>query len=178
MARLFMAAGVLLLTLGWAVVSVSADEKKGDKTKAFDHAEFVKKAASGGMLEVELGKVAKQKGVSGEVRKFAERMIEDHTKANKELADVAKAAGYTVPEKLLPKHQEHLDMFKKDTSKNFDAQYVKHMLKDHEEDVEEFDRASREAKNGELKKFAAKTLPTLKEHLAMVKKIHDSMPKQ
>jgi len=178
MARLFTAAGVLLLTLGWAMVSVSADEKKGDKTKAFDDAEFVKKAASGGMLEVELGKVAKEKAISGDVRKFAERMIEDHTKANKELATVAKSAGYTVPEKLMPKHQEHLDMFKKDRSKSFDAEYVKHMLKDHEEDVEEFGRASREAKNPELKAFAGKTLPTLKEHLAMVKKIHDSMPKR
>lgn len=179
MARLFTVAGALLLTLGWAVVSVSADDKhKGQKDKAFDDAEFVKHAASGGMLEVALGKLAKEKATGGDVRKFADRMIADHTKANKELAAVAKAAGYSIPDKLTPKHQEHLDKFKKEPSKSFDAEYVKHMVKDHEEAVEEFDRATREAKHPELKKFAEKTLPTLREHYAQIKQIRDAMPKR
>jgi len=181
MVRLFTVAGILLLTLVWSVVSVSADEKgktRPTEEKAFDDAEFVKMAASGGMLEVELGKVAKEKGVSGDVRKFADRMVTDHTKANKELADIAKAAGFSIATKLLPKHQEHLDHFKKDTSKTFDQDYMKHMVKDHEEDVALFDRATREAKHAELKAFATKVLPTLKEHLEMAKKVNDALPKR
>jgi len=177
MLKLFSAAGVLLLTLGWAIVSVSAQEK-GKEEKAFDDAEFVKKAASGGLFEVELGKVAKAKATDGEVRKFADRMVTDHTKANEQLANVAKAAGYAVSAKLMPKHQEHLDKFKKDNSKGFDRNYMKHMVEDHEEDVAMFDRASREAKHAELKAFAAKVLPTLKEHLQMAKRINDAFPKK
>jgi len=174
MSRLFAFAGVLLLTLGWAVVSVSADEKKGkNDQKPWDDAEFVKMAASGGMLEVDLGKLAKDKATDADVRKFGERMVTDHTKANKELVDVAKSAGFTVPTKLLAEHQKHLDMLKKD--KNFDRDYMKHMVEDHEEDVSLFDRATKEAKSADLKAFATKTLPTLKEHLQMAKTTYDKV---
>lgn len=181
MSRLFTVAGVFLLAFGWAVVSVSAEaqaQPQRKQDKAFDDAEFVKKAASGGMLEVELGKVAKEKSADGDVRKFGDRLVTDHTKANKELVDIAKAAGYTVPTKMMPKHQEHLDMFKKESAKTFDQDFIKHMIKDHEEDIEEFDRASREARNPELKAYATKTLPTLKEHLEMAKKIRDAMTRK
>lgn len=177
MKRLFAVAGVLILTLGWAVVSASADDKD-KKAKSFVDAEFVKKAASDGMFEVEMGKVAKEKGVSGDVRKFAQRMIDDHTKANKELAELAKTVGLSIPNKLTTKHQEHLDKFKKDTSKTFDVEYVKHMVKSHEDAVAMFDRATREAKHAELKEFATKILPTLKEHLETIKTISDAMPKK
>jgi len=181
MSRLFVVAGAFLLTFVWAVVSVSAQEKGRPQPKvdkAFDDAEFVKKAASGGMFEVELGKVAKEKSADGEVRRFGERMVTDHTKANKELTDVAKAAGYAVPTKMMVKHQEHLDAFKKESGKTFDQDYIKHMVKDHEEDIEEFDRASREARNPELKAFATKALPTLKEHLEMARRIRDAMTRK
>jgi putative membrane protein len=135
-------------------------------------------AASGGMLEVDLGKVAKQKALDGEVRKFADKMVADHTKANQQLADMAKAAGYTVPTKMMPKHQELLDKFKTDPTKSLDRDYIKLMVKDHEDDVEMFDRATREAKHADLKAFAAKLLPTLKDHLQMAKRIDDAFPKK
>ena len=75
---------------------------------ADDDAEFVKKAASGGMLEVELGKHVAAHAADANVRSFAQRMVTDHGKANQELKAVASAAGLRVPSELDAKHREKL----------------------------------------------------------------------
>jgi putative membrane protein len=155
-----------------AVIGARADDKKAaDDAKPLDDATFVKKAGIGGLHEVELSKVAAARAKNDDVKKFGERMVKDHSKANDELKAAATAAGLEVPTKLDDKHQKHLDMFKDYKGDNFDAEYVKHMIKDHEEDVALFTRASKELKNSELKAFATKTLPVVKEHLEMVKKL-------
>lgn len=145
------------------------DTKKDDK--AFSDAEFVKKAAVGGMHEVALGKLAASQGKSDEVKKFGQKMVDDHSKANEELKAAAKKANLEVPDKIDADHQKHIDTLKDMKGDEFDKAYVKHMLKDHEEDVAEFTKASKEAKDTNIKDFATKTLPTLKEHLDMVKKL-------
>lgn len=163
-----------LLAAAAFVVSFAAraDDKKAD-SKPFTESEFLTKAASGGMMEVELGKLAVAHAKMDEVKKFGQKMIDDHTKANDELKKVAEAAGVTVPAKMTADHQKHYDMLKGKSGGEFDKAYVEHMVKDHEEDVAEFTKASKEATTPAVRAFATKTLPTLKEHLEMVKKIHE-----
>ena len=98
-------------------------------------------------------------------------MVDDHGKANEQLKKIAKAAGISVPEKMNDKNQKEYDPFKAYKGENFDQDYIKTMIKDHEEDVKEFTRASKEAKNADVKDFAAKTLPTIQEHLEVAKKL-------
>jgi putative membrane protein len=166
-AKLLGAVAVLI-----AVVTTQADDKKADKP--FDDAEFVKMAASGGLHEVEAGKLAATRAKADDVKMFARKMVEDHTKANEELKKAASSAGFSIPDKMNEEHQKHFDMFKEMTGEAFDKAYVKHMVKDHEDAVKLFTRATTEAKNPMLKEFAEKTLPTLKEHQEMVKKLHDA----
>ena len=174
------AAFVAALGLSVAV----ADEKKPDgKTPAEKKADdkpysdemFVKMAASGGMLEVKAGVLAQDKTANADVRAFGAKMVTDHTKAGNELKAAAKVAGIKVPDTLLDEHQKHLDHLKDMKKDDFDKAYIHHMVADHEEDVALFEKASKEAKDKNIKTFAEKTLPTIKEHLAMAKKIHDSM---
>ena len=160
----------LKLAAAFALVAGITSARADDK-KPLDDATFVKMAASGGMLEVELGKIAAAKAKNADVKKFGEHMVKDHSKANEELKAAAKAAGIEVPAKLTDKNQKTLDMFKDFKGDDFDRAYVKDMVKDHEEDVAMFTRASKELKNKDLKDFATKTLPTLKEHLEMIKKL-------
>ncbi|MDB5309254.1 MAG: putative outer membrane protein-like protein [Gemmataceae bacterium] len=160
------ACGLLLGT-----ITLSADSKKSGKDVPFSDDVFVVKAASGGKYEVALGQIAKENASSEDVKKFGERMVTDHTKANKDLEEVAKKAGLGLPTTLLSHHQQHLEKFSKIKGAEFDKAYVKHMVKDHEEDVALFERASKEAKNSDLKDFAVKTLPTLKDHLKMAKSL-------
>src|SRR5438477_12435791 len=146
--RLF--AGAALL---FGLTAARADDKS-QSNKPFDDTEFVKMAASGGLHEVDLGKLASTKAANPEVKKFAERMVTDHGKANEELKKAAKAANIECPTKMNEHHQKEFDRFKEFKGSDFDKEYINHMVKDHEEDVALFTRASKEAQNASIKQFA------------------------
>jgi len=129
--------------------------------------QFVKKAAEGGMAEVQLGKLAQDKASNDQVKKFAERMVTDHGKANDELKTLAQNKNIQLPSNLSPKDQALHDRLAKLSGEQFDRAYMQAMLKDHRADVNEFKKASQTATDPDVKAFAAKTLPTLEEHLQL-----------
>ncbi|MDJ1484813.1 DUF4142 domain-containing protein [Cytophagaceae bacterium YF14B1] len=139
--------------------------------KKEDDAEFMVEAASGGMLEVQLANMALQKGSSPKVKEFAQMMIKDHGKANKELKALAASKNISLPTALIDKHQQVINDLKDKSGKDFDDAYISKMKKDHKEDVEEFEEASQEATDPEIKAFATKTLPVLKNHLQHVEQM-------
>ena len=145
------------------------DEKKGDT--AYSDAEFVKKAGMSGMAEVELGKLATTQAKSDDVKKLAQKLVDDHTKANEGLKAAAKKASLDVPASVGDEHQKHIDHMKGLKGDEFDKAYIKHMVEGHEKSVALFTTASKDAKDAGLKEFATKTLPTIKEHLEMAKKL-------
>ena len=131
---------------------------------------FIKKAAMGGMTEVALGKVAAQNGGSQDVKDFGNQMVTDHSKINDNLKDVAGKMGVTIPDSLDSMHQAMVDKMSKLTGAEFDKAYVRDMVKDHEKDVAEFERAKSTVKNDDLKKFIDDSVPTMKDHLDKIKK--------
>lgn len=128
-------------------------------------ANFAMKAASGGMMEVQAANLAMQNASSEKIKSFATMMIRDHGKANEELKAIAASKNITLPTELMPEHQKHIDMMKDLKGKAFDTHYADMMQNDHKKDVEEFEKASNDAKDADIKGFAAKTLPTLRMHL-------------
>jgi putative membrane protein len=131
---------------------------------------FVAKAAQDGMTEVELGKVALDKSKDAKVREFAQRMVTDHTKANRELAGIAKQKGIEPPKKLDSEHQSMVKMLQAKDGEAFDAEYSRHMNMDHDKAIDLFEAAS-QSSDADLAGFATKTLPTLKEHKQMATKL-------
>lgn len=136
---------------------------------------FVKKAAKGGMAEVELGKLAAEKGQSDEVKKFGQRMVDDHSKANDQLKQLASSKGINLPTDLDAKDKSTKDRLSKLSGEQFDRAYMKDMVKDHTKDVAEFKKASDNAKDTDIRSFASQTLPTLEDHL---KEAQSIAPKQ
>jgi len=130
---------------------------------------FVMDAAVGGMTEVELGKLATQKASDDSVKQFGQKMVDDHTKANDQLKEVASKENITLPSSLDAKHQARVDKLSKMSGASFDRAYVRDQLKDHIEDVAEFKKESQNGSDPAVKQFASTTLPTLEEHLSMVK---------
>src|ERR1700693_860384 len=128
---------------------------------------FVTNAAEGGLAEVRLGELAKQKGSNQTVTSFGEQMVADHTDANNHLKSIATNKGITVPDSLNAKDQALYDRLSKLSGSQFDQAYINAMVKDHQEDVAEFRRVSRTAKDPDIKDFASKTLPALEHHLEM-----------
>jgi putative membrane protein len=131
--------------------------------------EFIMDAAMGGLMEVELGRIAAQKGMSESVKQFGQRMVDDHSKANQELMSLASSKGITLPTAIDEKHQKDVTKLSALSGAEFDRAYSKMMLSDHNKDVKEFEKQSMKGMDPDLKAFASKTLPTLQEHLQMAK---------
>ncbi|HYV13813.1 MAG TPA: DUF4142 domain-containing protein [Pyrinomonadaceae bacterium] len=128
---------------------------------------FIMDAAMGGLQEVELGRMATQQGASDAVKQFGQRMVDDHSKANQELMNLAQGKGITLPTTLDEKHQKEMTKFSGMTGADFDREYTKLMVSDHRKDVSEFEKESTRGTDADLKEFATRTLPTLQEHLKM-----------
>src|SRR5688572_20100802 len=133
---------------------------------------FLMDAAMGGMMEVELGRLAVQNGASDAVKQFGQRMVDDHSKANTELMSLATSKGVTLPTELDAKHREHVTKLSSRTGADFDREYSKMMLSDHNKDVSAFEKQSTKGADPDLKAFASRTLPTLQEHLQMAKALN------
>lgn len=133
-----------------------------------DH-NFLMEAAMGGMMEVELGRVATQQGSSDAVKQFGQRMVDDHSKANEELMTLASSKGMTLPTTLDEKHRAHVTKLSAMSGAEFDRAYAKEMLSDHTKDVAAFEKQSTRGSDPDLKAFATRTLPTLQEHLQMAR---------
>jgi putative membrane protein len=131
--------------------------------------EFVSKAGMGGLAEVQMGNLALQKASNAGVKAFAQRMVTDHSKANAELAQLASTKGLALATELGGEHKDAYDHLNSLSGADFDKAYMKHMVEDHEKDVAEFDKASTSATDADVKGWAGKTLPTLKEHLEQAK---------
>jgi len=142
--------------------------QKSDKGTSADSA-FAMAAATGGLAEVELGKLAADHAANADVKKFGQRMVDDHGKANDELSAILKQKGMTPPTELKGKEKANHDRLSKLNGAAFDKAYMADMVRDHEKDVKEFEHESKDGKDPDLKAFAAKTLPTLQDHLKMAR---------
>jgi len=151
------------------------DDKADDKK--FTDTHFVDHAYTAGQNEVILARMALERSRNEDVRKFAQKMLEDHGKNNQELTLVVSELRIAVPDRPLPEQQKDLQKISSNEVKDFDKEFMDHMVSDHEKAVKLFEQGSKELKNEKLKDFATKTLPTLKEHLKMAKETRDKVAK-
>jgi putative membrane protein len=131
--------------------------------------EFVSSAGISGLSAVQMSGLALQNASNAEVKAFAQRVITDHTKANGELAELATTKGLALATELTGDPKDALDHLTALTGAAFDKAYMQHMVEDHEKDVAAFDKASTSATDSDLKAWAGRTLPALKEHLELAK---------
>ena len=165
-------------TITESVNAAKADIAKNNSSMVVvdkDDAKFVLAAANGGMAEVILGKLAKEKAVNAKVKDFGAMMVKDHSKANNELKALAKSKGITLPDAIDKEEQKVKDELSAKSGADFDKAYVKNMIDDHKADIKEFEKAIKNLKDMDLKAFAVKALPMLKMHLETIQKIQDGM---
>ena len=136
---------------------------------------FAMKAAQGGMAEVQMGKLAAEKGSNSDVKAFGQQMVDDHTKANDDLKSVAGKEGMTLPTGMNAKQQATYNRLQKLSGAAFDRAYVKDMVMDHQEDVKEFQKEANNGKDDQIKGFASRTLPVIQGHLDKIKSIQSKI---
>ncbi|MDB6055351.1 MAG: hypothetical protein JWN25_2874 [Verrucomicrobiales bacterium] len=138
---------------------------------------FMQEAALGGLQEVEMGHLAEIHGQSQAVKDFGRKLVEDHGKANDELNQLAKNKGIVLSELAGTKKGKQSDAdqhLAKLAGADFDKAFASHMVKDHEMDIKKFEHQAAKGTDPEIKAFAEKCLPTLREHLAAAKKLDES----
>ncbi|HEX4966410.1 MAG TPA: DUF4142 domain-containing protein [Thermoanaerobaculia bacterium] len=165
--------GLLALAPAFAQTSSTSTSSKTTKTTttksglSSSDRKFFTAASQGGMVEVELGKIAAQKGSNPDVKTFGQRMVDDHSKANDQLKQLATQKGVNLSDKLSPAKQKEVDKYNKLSGAAFDRSYMSHMVTDHKEDVAEFQKEAKNGKDSDVKSWAQTTLPTLQDHLKM-----------
>ncbi|MFP3680518.1 DUF4142 domain-containing protein [Pseudomonas sp. SIMBA_041] len=167
-------------TLRHLALAVALSSSMGTAFAATSN-DFVDKAAAGGIAEIETSRLALEKSASADVKAFANMMITDHSKANDELAALAKKHDIEVPDSttLVKQAKEKiLDM----RDESFDAAYANNQVKAHEDTIELFKKEANTVTDDkvkgatELKGFAQKMLPALEKHLDMAKKLLAAHP--
>jgi len=158
--------------------NMNANTGGGDRMMALNSTDrkFIMEAAAGGMAEVAMARVALERASSEGVKSYAQKMIDDHTKANEELMAVAQSKGVTLPSGPNAKQQAMMDKMMRLSGAEFERQYI--MMagnKDHEKMVKLFQDEIRKGRDAEVKAFASKTLPTVQEHLRMARDMQGPM---
>lgn len=164
----------------WAVLAhqgntPSAQKQGAHRTTGPSDEKFMRDAAEGGVSEIDLGKLAQEKGQSPEVKEFGKRMVEDHSKANEELKQLATREHINLPTNVYRKDADLHRRLQKLSGPAFDKAYADAMVKDHEEDIATFKQEASSGQKSSLQQFAQQTLPTLEAHLKDAQRMQASV---
>jgi putative membrane protein len=157
--------------LCWAVMSMSLALPVSVFAADNPDASFYKKAAEGGLAEVELGKLAQDKSPTQSVKEFGSMMVKDHSAANEKLKAIAEAKNVKLPTSPSVGQMATKTKLEVLSGKTFDKSYIKGMVADHKEDIKEFQKEASTGQDADAKAYAAATLPTLKAHLKKIEAI-------
>ena len=164
---------LLLATAAAFLPATGGQETKRDTLSTAQS--FLMKAAEGQQAEIEMGRLASQRGGAEQVKQFGAQMMEDHQKASKEIQLLASKEGVVLPTELTGKHKDKREEFGQLSGDAFDRAYIRYMLRDHQKDVKEFERHAKAIKHPPVQRWAEGTLPLLKQHLQTAQRIASSI---
>lgn len=177
MKKMIYLSAMLVLTIfvsgAFAQDTMKSDEKMTSGKNA--DSKFMVMAAMSDMNEISASNQALSKSSNEDVKKFAQMMVDDHTKASDELKPIAMSKNVALPTEPDAKHKSAMEKMSAKSGAEFDKEYVKTMVKDHEKAVAMFQKETTDGKDAEAKAFAAKTLPTLQGHLEMARTMMSKM---
>ncbi len=149
-------------------------QKSDAKLSAVDRA-FIETTAGGNLMAVELGKVARDKAASADVKSYADRIVKAHMQSGDELKRLAEKKGVTLPSKLNDKQAATVRQMRSMSGAEFDRSYMRMMLEDHRNEVASFRQEQRQASDPDLKTWVTETLPTLENHLRIAQNINSKL---
>lgn len=145
-----------------------------EKKLSWGDRRFVEKAAEGGQSEVALGQLAQDKASNPDVKAFGQTLVQDHQNANSQLMQIAQQKDVKLKEDKSKEDHEYKRLAKA-SGDQFDREFIKHEVKDHEKDIKMFEKAAKDSKDEDVRNFASQVLPKLREHLAMAQRLERSI---
>jgi putative membrane protein len=135
--------------------------------------QFLINAAQGGLMEVEAARLAQEKASSSEIKEYARKLEQDHTKANEDLKKLAAQKNVDLPTDM-GKHAQMLEKVKAASGDDFDKKWMKMQVQHHKKDVSEFQKATNRSMDSDVRNFATAKLPALQEHLNQAQQLEGS----
>jgi putative membrane protein len=132
---------------------------------------FVAKALEGGDAEVQLGQLAQQKSQSDDVKQFGQRMVQDHTQMGEQMKPIAKKLGVSEPKGPSKKDKKLMATLEGLSGPQFDQEYIKVMVKDHQQDLKEFKDEAQMSQDPNLQQAATMGSKVIAQHLQMIEQI-------
>jgi putative membrane protein len=187
MKRFVSLSGLSLLALGFYLVPAAYSQNQtpspgaqkqpsatqaGQNQKALPPEDFVRRVSADNLAEINLGRMAEKQASNEDLKKFAQRLVKDHTKANDELNQLASRKNFRPAPAMDAKHQRLANQLLTLNGANFDRAFTKDMVKDHEAAVAVFEAEAKSGTDPDVKAYAAKVLPTLKEHLKIAQDLN------
>lgn len=165
-------------TRGTTDTPAAAEANRAPKMARSDE-NFMKQAAQNGMAEVQSSQLALTKATDPKVKAFAQKMVDDHTKANDELKALAASKGIELPKEPSIAQKARMKLLDTADGANFDRRYAENMgVEAHEETLKMFRKASQGARDADIKALATKMVPALEQHLQMAQALHGEMKAQ
>jgi putative membrane protein len=155
--------------------SAKSSAKTTTSATKMSDSDFAKTAAEGGLAEVKFGELAEDKAASKPVKELAQRMVDDHTKADDTLKTAATNDNISIPAQMNAKDQAAYARLSELSGAAFDRAYARDMVRDHETDIALFRHEANDGKDASIKSFAAQTLPTLEDHLKLARQALQSV---
>jgi putative membrane protein len=162
----------LVLCLGLAIGAMAQQEAAGKADAA-----FLKTAAKRQQSEIQLSQLAAERSESEQVKQFAQRMVQDHTKAHQEISKLAETLGITLSASSDEGSHKETGNLSSLSGAAFDRAYLKREMADHKKNLSQFAAKSKTLKNPHVREWASATLPVLKEHLSLVKGLASKVAK-
>ncbi|MGE5478573.1 MAG: DUF4142 domain-containing protein [Bacteroidales bacterium] len=159
-------APIVALTLALAAFPAAAQQAAKSELSRQDK-DFAEHAMAGGMMEVQLGKLAEQRAQNEGVKRFGQRMVTDHSQANQKMSEVGSRLGLSAPAQLPREQSRTVEKLSGLSGAEFDRAYMSTMIDDHKKDINAFRKQADKGDNAQLKSLAQETLPTLEQHLRL-----------
>jgi putative membrane protein len=134
-------------------------------------ADFLRTASHINQAEVDAGRMAMERAIDPEVRRFGEMLANDHRESLQELEQLASQQDIALPQQLDNKHQQMLSRLSQLQGAQFDREFINEMVKRHEEAISRFENQMRSGRDAQAKSYAANAIPSLREHLRIAREI-------
>lgn len=125
---------------------------------------FLTKAAEGNVAEVTISKLALEKSRNGEVRKVAQMLVTEHSRANFELKPIAGKHNVRLPNTPSARHRAEYRRLSRLSGAAFDREYMRGQIKDHLNTIALFRSTVRAGRDADIQAYAREYLPAIENH--------------
>src|SRR5436190_21938716 len=162
---------VCLFAVGALVALPAFAQLKSDQKIDNADAAAMRQLAQANLNEIEGGKAAASKAQNPDVKRFAQKMVDDHTQMLNDLKALASQKSVSLPESVALKDKAQMKMMERASGADFDKKYMEEMVKDHQKDLKEVQDLAAKAKDADFRAAVQKASSKIAEHLQLAQRI-------